>query len=40
VVTPDIDFILSEEYAKKDAEKAINDANFTVRIARKVVNIL
>lgn len=35
----DIDFIPSEEYVKKDAEKAIRDANFTVRIARKVVNI-
>ncbi len=35
----DIDFIPSEEYTKKDAEKAIRDANFTVRITRKVVNI-
>ncbi len=35
----DIDFIPTEEYAKKDAQRAIRDANFTVRIVRKVVKI-
>jgi HEPN domain-containing protein len=35
----DIDFIPTEEYAKKDAQRAIRDANFTVRVVRKVVNI-
>ena len=35
----DIDFIPTEEYAKKDAQRAIKDANFTVRVVRKVVNI-
>ncbi len=35
----DIDFIPSEEYTKKDAEKAIRDANFTVRIVGRVVSI-
>ena len=35
----DIDFIPTEEYTKKDAQRAIKDANFTVRVVRKVVNI-
>ncbi len=33
----DIDFIPTEEYASKDARKAMSDANFTVRVASRVV---
>jgi HEPN domain-containing protein len=35
----DIDFIPTEEYVKKDAQKAIRDANFTARIVGKVVKL-
>jgi HEPN domain-containing protein len=35
----DIDFIPTEEYTKKDALKAIRDADFVVRTVRKVVII-
>jgi HEPN domain-containing protein len=35
----DIDFIPTEQYVKKDAQKAIRDANFTARIVGKVVKL-
>lgn len=35
----DIDFIPTEEYMKKDALRAIRDANFTVRTVRKGISI-
>lgn len=33
----DIDFIPTEEYSEKDAQGAIEDANFVVEIAQKVI---
>ena len=33
----DIDFIPTERYSKKDAEKAIEDANYVVGVAIKVI---
>ena len=33
----DIDFIPTEEYSRENAEKAISDTHFVVRIANKVV---
>ena len=33
----DIDFTPTEEYGKRDAQRAIRDANSTVRVVRKVV---
>lgn len=35
----DIDFIPSEEYTSKDAQRAIRDANFAVRVAGKVIRL-
>jgi len=33
----DIDFIPTEEYSGKDAQEAIEDANFVVGIAKQVI---
>jgi len=33
----DVDFIPTEEYTLKDAQRAINDANFVLQMAEKVI---
>ncbi len=33
----DIDFIPTEEYSRRDAERAVRDARFTVEVARRVI---